>query len=497
MGISSARAIDRRMRASVSGAEIKQRAVAGAGLVAIRAVAIRVIGLAGTVILARLLTPRDFGVVALGAAILTFAQYIADGGVGAALIRGREQPELAELRAFLGIQLMATSAFALVVIAAAYPLGLEGRVVAVMAMSLPIIALRGPGSILLERELAYRPLALIEIAEMGSYFGWAIATIATLHWGVWGLATGSVVRAAVGSGAVAVLSPIGIPRPSLAWSRVRSHLGFGLRFQGSGLLLSLRDQGINVSTLAIAGVPVLGIWSLTSKVMTAPFVLFETLWRISYPAMSRLMAVGENCRPIIERGVGLVATATGAILSPLVAASPALIPSVFGSRWHGVVAVLPWASIGLLISGPISVACSGYLYAAGDAATPLRSTVLNSAAFFIVALPLLPELGAAALGLGWMVSAIVESFVLGRAVHVHCGAALVAPLKRPVAAALVSGGGGWLIASITGESLLGGFFAAVLALCSYVLILFVAQRDLVLGLLGLIDRTLRVNLARA
>ena len=63
------------------------------------------LGLVGLLVLARMLSPTDFGVVAFGTTFVTFANFLADGGIGNALIRRVEPPERADLKALLGFQL--------------------------------------------------------------------------------------------------------------------------------------------------------------------------------------------------------------------------------------------------------------------------------------------------------------------------------------------------------------------------------------------------------
>ena len=67
---------------------------------------VRIVRAVGTLILARLLTPYDFGVIAFGATLVVFANFLADGGIGAGLVRRIKPPERRELRALLGFQLV-------------------------------------------------------------------------------------------------------------------------------------------------------------------------------------------------------------------------------------------------------------------------------------------------------------------------------------------------------------------------------------------------------
>jgi O-antigen/teichoic acid export membrane protein len=477
--------------------EVRRRAIAGAAVVTLRGAAIRVIGVAGTVVLARLLAPHDFGLVAFGATLMVFARYLADGGIGAALIRRREDPELADLKALLGLQLAITTLFAGATALAASPFGTEGRIVAVMVASLPLTALRLPGTIMLERRLSYRPLVFVEVLETLVYFVWAIGTIEVIGWGVWGLATGAIVRSLAASIAMSFVSPVGLPRPAISWSRVRGPLLFGVRFQGVGLITLLRDQGVNLGTAAISSVSILGLWSLAGRLLSVPFLAFESLWRVGYPAMARLLGSGEDPRAILERGTALVATATGGMLAPLVGASPALVPVLFGARWDEAATVIPWASLGLMVSGPVSVTATGYLFAVGDARTVLRSSTLNAVAFLAVALPLLPVVGVAALGLGWMVSAFVEALVLARGISAHSRASIGMPLAVPTIAATGAAAAGWFLAASLPSTLLAVVLGGAAAEALYLASLLVIRRHLLVDMTGMLNRMIRASFAGA
>jgi O-antigen/teichoic acid export membrane protein len=211
------------------------------------------------------------------------------------------------------------------------PFGHLGQVTALMALAIPLMTLRTPGFVLLERELAYRPIVTIEFIESAAFYAWAIAAVAA-GWGVWGLATAIIVRSALGSGLMMSRTPDGVVRPRLGWSRIRPMLGFGARFQAVGVINIIRDLGLNLGTVLIAGVSTLGLWNLAYRVMQLPYLLFSSLWRVSYPAMARLLAADEPARPMIERGVGLAAVATGLVLAPLAGSATAFVPAVFGSQ---------------------------------------------------------------------------------------------------------------------------------------------------------------------
>ena len=462
-------------------------AAAGVAAVGLRQVAIRAIGLGGTVVLARLLLPHDFGAVSFGTALVTAFAFAADAGIGAGLIRGRHTPDRQDLGAFLGLQLAVTLLFAAATGVIAAPFGQVGRVTTLMVCSLPIAALRSPAVVLFERDLRYQRLVLVELAETAVFYCWAIVTV-LLGWGVWGLASATPFRAVFGAILMNVLSPAGFVRPSLSWTRVRGLLSFGLQYQAVGAVGLVRDQGLNVGIAILAGVSVLGIWSLAYRILQMPFLLFDSVWRVSFPAMSRLVAAGEETGPLIERGLAVAGIVTGGLLSVLVGSTPSLIPAVFGHQWSEASGVVPWAAFGLMFGGPVSVATAGYLYAVGDASSVLVSAILHTVGWFVVAFPLLHVVGVQAVGIGWLVGSLLEAAVLARATRRHLPIKVMRHLALPAALAFVAGLTGWLVSTYLGPTLISTLAGAAAAATIYVLPIAAVRRSILIDTISLTRR---------
>lgn len=476
--------------------EVRRRATGGAVVVVLRNLLIRLLTLGGTLVLARLLSPRDFGIVAIGLTLLMVAGVVAEAGMGAALIRRSEPPSKEDLQSVLGFQLAVTLPLAAAIAAVALPFGELGTVTAVMMTALPVLAFRTPGAILLEREMLYHRLMRVEYYETVVQYGGAIVAVA-LGMGVWGLASASIARAGAGALMMTLASPCRVVRPRLDWARMRPILGFGARFQAVGIVSMVRDQGLNAGTAAIAGVAVLGLWSLAFRVLQLPFLLFHALWRVSYPGMARLMEAGEAPGPTVERGISLVAVVTGGVLVALVGSGPAMIPALFGERWQEVAEVLPWACLGLMISSPVGVASVGYLYASGDASTVLRSVMVHTVVWIAVAFALLPSMGVVALGVGWLASGVADLAVLGPAVARRLDIRPIAPIVVPTAVAAAAAAAGWLAAS-SGEATVllavaGGLLAEVLYLAG----MLVFRRSTLRDAVGAVRRGISASLARA
>jgi O-antigen/teichoic acid export membrane protein len=459
--------------------ELRRRASAGVVLVGSRGVAILLLGFAGQVVLARLLTPADFGAVAVGLAFVMFVNLFSDGGLGAGLIRRAEPPDRRELQALSALQVSVAAGLALAVAAAAPLFGRTGWVTAVVVAAAPLLALQIPGRIVLERALEYRRLAAVEVVQVLVLNAWALCWVVAGA-GVWGLATATPPRAAVGVLAMAWATPAGRAWPRFSWRRIRHLVGFGVRFQTVTAVWLLREQGLNAAVAAVAGVSTLGLVSVARRLLEVPQLLLQSLRRVSYPAMSQLVARRESVAPLLERAVALSAVGGGLLVTGLAGAAPGLVPGLFGEQWRSAAVLLPPACLGLAVGGAVSVACEGYLYAVGDAAAVLRSGLLQAAVLFGVALPLLSVLGVRAVGLAWLAAYLVEAVTLGRAVHRHSGARVGRSLAVPVAAALVGGTAGLLVTAALGADLVAGLAGGAAASVAFVLVLLVVRRSLLL-----------------
>jgi O-antigen/teichoic acid export membrane protein len=430
----------------LTAADVRRRAFSGSILLGAKGIVVQGLGLASTIVIAHYMTPGALGQVAFGIMLTTVVAFVGGNqGLAGALIRRLEPPDAADLETAVGLQLAIGLAIAFGVTAAAIPFGTVGDLTALMVWAIPITAFRVPAQTVLERDLAYRRLVSAEVAEIILFQIWQIAAVLA-GWGVWGLATAVLWRAVSGTGVLVALSPDRHLRPRLDRGRSRRLLGIGWKIQATDLVDGLQTQGINMSTAALAGLPVLGLWSMAYRALQLPFMLYFSLYRVSLPAMSRLLALGKDPRPLIEDAIGLIAPPLGVVLVPMAACSPALFPAVLGESWVGAAGAVPPACLGLMLAGPVLIAGVGYLWAIGDGRVPLRSSISCAIAWFAVSLPLLPFLGATAVGLGLGAGFVVQTATILRGIRRHVRVGLTRPLLVPTAIAVAAATPAWIAA---------------------------------------------------
>ena len=71
-------------------------------------------------------------------------------------------------------------------------------------------------------------------------------------------------------------------------------LGFGVKLQAGSLTAVAREQLLNLGVAAVAGLGTLGVWALAWRVMQVPALLFQTVGRVAFPAMSRFLAAAAT-----------------------------------------------------------------------------------------------------------------------------------------------------------------------------------------------------------
>jgi lipopolysaccharide exporter len=177
-------------------AGVRERLVKGAFLVTAGRMLGNLIGLAGVVVLARWLTPADFGLVALATTILTIMSTLTNVSLSAALVQQRDVTRehldtaftLGSLRGVL---------LAVVACLAAAPIGYfakEPRLVLLVVLLSPTLIIEGlanPRQAMMLRDLVYWPQMAMQLSQKGMGFIVSIA-IALAFRTYWALPLGTL-----------------------------------------------------------------------------------------------------------------------------------------------------------------------------------------------------------------------------------------------------------------------------------------------------------------
>ena len=345
------------------------------------------------VILARLLVPQDFGLVALAMVFVALAQLVVDQGLGDALIQRREiTPSHVDTAFWVAVAtgLLLTLAAVLIAspIAAAVREPDLAPILQVLSITFVLSAFTSIPIALLSRELAFRALAIRAVLSIvgGGVVGIGMAL---LGFGAWSLVGQQVAAAALSVITLWAVTPWR-PRLHVARAEFNELFGFGLRVVGSDILGFVSRNADNLLIGVFLGASPLGIYAVGYRILdTSQRLLINVARKITFPAFSRLQHDEARLRRAYLRvtRIGSVLIVPGYIGLALTA--PELTLLLFGATWtdSGPVAAV------LFLSGPVlgAQAFSGsLLYAAGHPEVVLRFRVITTVANvvgFAVALP--------------------------------------------------------------------------------------------------------------
>lgn len=345
-----------------------------------------------TVVLARLLSAEDFGLVAMLLVVTAFAESYADAGIGNGLIH-RQDATTDQLSSLYWTTLVAgwTVAGILVLLAPAiselYREPRVERLVQVSALGFLIVPFGQQFRILLQRELCFRTLAIVEI--VATVVGVSVA-LACAYAGLGALSFvwGKIAHTGI---ATALFSAIGFRRwrPSLHWRRsdLKGFLSFGFFQMGEK---SINQLGSKLDYLIIGrvlGPEALGAYSIAYQLIILPFLrLNPVLTRVAFPVFARK----QDDPRAVGRGWLFITKSLAIVVFPLLAGlaltADIVVPVVLGSGWETVpVLIAILAPVGVLksLSGPAASVLLAHGRADLGFYWNLAVSVLNGAVFLV------------------------------------------------------------------------------------------------------------------
>jgi PST family polysaccharide transporter len=300
--------------------------------------------LASSVVLARLLTPHDFGLVATVLVFVNFAVVVAEQGFGAALIQ-REKIEERHLSTIWWLSLGVGAAMTGVFLAAAPLVGRaygEPALVPLTRLIAFVFALNSLGMVqttLLTRELAFKTLAKAEVA--GAWVG-ALAGVACAlaGLGAWSIAVQSLATSLVSAAALWALCPWR-PRALFDARAVRELASFSSsHFLGNAANYWVRNVD-NLLVGLLLGQRELGVYGRAYSVMLFPLSrVTRVLSRVMFPALSIQQSDPASARRLFLRLTATTALVTFPMMLGVSAAAPFFVACVFGPQWGEMVPVL-------------------------------------------------------------------------------------------------------------------------------------------------------------
>jgi O-antigen/teichoic acid export membrane protein len=333
------------------------------------------------ILLAHLLSPRDYGVAAMALVFTALAPLFTDLSLGAALVQRPTITEADRSTAFW-TTLAASLATTGIGVAAA-PLVADffhtpavAPLFAVTSITFSLSGFSATQFALLNREMQFRSLQIREMVAIvaASVVG---VVVAFEGGGPWAIVIQLLVADAVSSALVWRFCPW---RPRLTYSlaSLRELGPFGAKTMGSRFLGFLRFYADNLLIGRYLGSASLGIYAVAYNVMFAPVIrITQPAQQVLFPAFARLQGDPVRVSNAWLRGNHLLTALTLPAFLGMAIIAPDFVPVVLGTRWNDAVPVLQLLSLsGIAIS--IEQLNSSVLQGMGHAGTLLKYMVAST-----------------------------------------------------------------------------------------------------------------------
>lgn len=334
-------------------------------------------------VLARLLTPVEFGIAAAVALVLLLQQLVSEFGFGEALIqRGTLSkkditlPFVAGVGASMGLSLLVIVFAERIEVLINVP-GLAPYLVVASLFS-PLATATAFQEALYKRDLDFRTLAIRQFVALG-VSGVVGVACALAGMGAWSL----VIQAAV----LTVVStiwlwrkPRWLPTRQHDWASFRALGPFGASVVSTRMIDFAATKSIDVFIATMHGAAALGLYAIGAKLyQTAMELLYRAFMDVSLSALSKLAHDPASLRSTYRRVVSASSLFGTPVFFAMAALSPEITHLLFGGKWAGSEAVM--ASL-MLLGGIqcVQFANGPYFTAVGKPHLTLWLTLIKLAA---------------------------------------------------------------------------------------------------------------------
>jgi O-antigen/teichoic acid export membrane protein len=342
-----------------------------------------------TLLVIRLLTPQDYGLMAMSVVIISLVTGFAEFGLGGSLIQARtvSRPELARLAGALAA--LNVGCGVLVFAGAELYAGVlhEPRltdIVRVLALQFLLNAIDAVPQAIAYREMQFKRMAGIELAVM--LIGSAVTlAMAWLGAGVWALVVGTIASGALRTTLFVSLSTF--VWPSIHLRGMGRHIRFGGAMTAGRMLWQFTYQADVLIAGRFLTSQAVGLYSVALHLATLPMnKAMGILNQVAFSAVARLQEDLPRVRERLLDALRLLALAAIPALWGISAVAPEFVDVALGETWNPAVFSLQAVSLVVplrMLAAVFSTALAGIGRADLDLRNMLVSAIVLPAAYLV------------------------------------------------------------------------------------------------------------------
>ncbi|MEO0825889.1 MAG: lipopolysaccharide biosynthesis protein [Cyanobacteria bacterium J06642_9] len=401
---------DRHFETTALQANLNQRSLQS-GLIAVAAQPIKfIIGVGGTMVLARLLVPADFGLLAMVQPLLSIVDSLSNLGLETATIQRQEfNPEQASAIFWLSLKINALVIGGMMVagplLAWFYGQPELTMIVLCLAIGITSLCLSFQHLSLLKRQMQFELLTTIEVVAMVVSAVVAIAA-AWLGLGYWALVLQLTVLQVIKGIAYWIFCdwrPHRTVKSSQFKTDLRSTLSYGIHLTGFRCISRVGMKMDRVLLGYFGGASALGLYSMAYQWAYFPFwQIYHPLFDVAVSSFSRSLSNPERYRSYCQRGLLLIFAVCMPALACLFVTAQSVILLILGEQWLDIVPMFRVLIVAVFVGGMYRVTKWIYV-SAGQTQRQFRWSLIHTPVMIT----------ATAIGVQWGAYGVAVGYTVG------------------------------------------------------------------------------------
>ena len=305
------------------------------------------------IVLARLLSPAEFGIVSAALIVIGFSAIFSQLGLGPALVQRTElEPRhistAVAASVIIGLLLAGIVWVTAPAIARFFHMDNSVEVLRALAWVFPIKGLSGVAECLVQRDLKFRWLATRDVLSYGLGYGLVGIVLAWAGWGVWSLVIAQITQTVLNTAILLSVRPPAL-RPLPSWRAFVELMNFGAGFTAARVANFMANQGDNIVVGRVLGPQALGIYTRAYQLMAVPTTLFgDVLDRVLFPTMAKVQHDPPRLAAAYLQAVASIALVMLPIGVVMTVLAPEVVVTLLGPKWVEVIPPFQVFAIGLL-----------------------------------------------------------------------------------------------------------------------------------------------------
>jgi PST family polysaccharide transporter len=328
-------------------------------------------------VLARLLTPHDYGVMSASLIVVAFGTMFASLGLGPTIV---QRPEIN--RAHISVATLVAIGLGLLMtllqwVSAPFVAGLMRidemtPVIRTLSLLMTLHSLNALYDALLARELKFRAISLVKLGSwIASTFGIAIP-LALLGYGYWALVAGTIGQVCISTICLGLLTRTSVVVRSPSLLAAKELLAKSLGFSVTQFMNYVATYADNAVVGRALGPVELGIYSRAFYLISMPATMFGNVNRmVVFPAMSHIQDDGTRLKQAYLKGLSLSAFVAIPTSAFLVMFAPEFVSIILGSKWSS--AAVPFTIFSAAIYFRVGAKTCGTILLAKGLTYPLAT----------------------------------------------------------------------------------------------------------------------------